>query len=647
NEDPVGKILSWNDQFELEVTGVFKDYPIQSHVQFDFLISYPSIFETRRILSNGQETIDYSNVSWTWYIFYTYVKFRDESNIDEFQNKLNQLYIKYSDRRVEGVRWAEFVLTPLKNIYLDSHLPLEFKNSGSRTTLKVLNLTSFLILLIAWINYINMATNRSLERAKEVGIRKVHGSGQVQLILQFMAESFSINFLAFIVSLLLAIPSLNFMNDLIGIPKSYQLFSNIFFWNELILVLLIGAFLSGFYPAFVISRFKPILVLKGKFKNSKSSLVLRKGLAIIQFIVSFLLIVATILIYKQINFMQNQPLGFDIDKTLIITSPRSGNDYEFEVRKQTFKQKLKEYPAIKDIAASTYTPGMPIVWSLASRWTRTPPEVTQTLYCIQADSNYFNLYKIPFIEGRNFQISDTNKGVINETALDLLGFEDAESALHETVLVWTDSIEIVGVVKDFHQQSLEKPIYPIVFMSNPNRRGYYSIKVENSNWTNIIRNIEKHWKEIYPADPFEYSFLDDQFNLQYQNHVKFGKILTIFSGLSIFISCLGLYVFASYNVLQRMKEIGIRKVLGANTISIYFIFFKEFLLVILWGLIISFPILLFSSQKWLSQFAYKTSLSFIDFVLAFFLVLVLVLGTITYEIYKATLVNSALTLKQE
>jgi putative ABC transport system permease protein len=236
---------------------------------------------------------------------------------------LNQLYIKYSDRRVEGVRWAEFVLTPLKNIYLDSHLPLEFKNSGSRTTLKVLNLTSFLILLIAWINYINMATNRSLERAKEVGIRKVHGSGQVQLILQFMAESFSINFLAFIVSLLLAIPSLNFMNDLIGIPKSYQLFSNIFFWNELILVLLIGAFLSGFYPAFVISRFKPILVLKGKFKNSKSSLVLRKGLAIIQFIVSFLLIVATILIYKQINFMQNQPLGFDIDKTLIITSPRS------------------------------------------------------------------------------------------------------------------------------------------------------------------------------------------------------------------------------------------------------------------------------------------------------------------------------------
>lgn len=646
-EDAIGKTLLWNGQFDLEVTGVFKDYPKNSHLQFDFIISYPSIFETRKILSNGEETIDYSNVSWTWYIYHTYTKLKPGTDLSEFQKKLNQLYIKYSDRRVEGVRWAEFVLTPLQNIHLDSNLPFEFKNNGSRTALNMLTIVSVLILVIAWINYINMATNRSMERAKEVGIRKVLGSGQMQLMTQFLAESFLINFTALILSIIIASQLLPVADDLLQLNFSLNIFTQTIFWYEIIGVLLLGTFLSGFYPALVLSGFKPIVVLKGKFKSNKSGLLLRKGLAVFQFAISFILIVGTLLIYKQIQFMQNQELGFDLGQTLVVTSPRTGTDIEFETRKQSFSEKLKQYPYIKEVAASTYTPGMAINWSMASRWSRTAQETTQTLYCTQTDSNYFHLYKIPFVAGRNFKSTDTNKGIINESALKLLGFPELESALNEIVIVWSDSVEIVGVVKDFHQQGLEQALYPMILLSNPNRRGFFSIKAEHTNWTEVINTIEQHWKEIYPADPFEFNFLDDQFNKQYQNHQHFGQIITVFSCLSIIISCLGLYVFVSYSVLQRLKEIGVRKVLGATTGSLYMLLAKDFLIVVGIGLLIAIPVILYYSQQWLTQFAYRTTLSFSDFVFGGAILLFIVITTITYKIYQSTLTNPATTLRQE
>jgi putative ABC transport system permease protein len=647
NENPIGKILTWDGQFDLEVTAIYEDYPPNAHVQFDFIISYPSIFIVRKARSNGAETIDYSNVSWTWYVYYTYAKLRPGTDLEEFKERINQLYIKYSDRRVEGVRWTEFVLTPLRTIHLDSHLPFEYRTNGSRAALNVLSMVALLVLVIAWINHINMATNRSMERAKEVGIRKVLGSGQYQLVAQFMAESFLVNLLSAVFSLLLVFQLLSVFRDFLQINITIDILEITSFWLEIAGVLIVGTFLTGFYPALVMSGFKPTLVLKGKFKNSKSGLLVRKSLAVFQFCISFVLIAGTLLIYKQVKFMQHQDLGFEMSQTLVVTSPRTVTNDEFDMRKQSFATQIKQYPFIKELAASTYTPGMPISWSLSSRWTRTPQESTKTLYCIQADSNYFNVYKVPFVKGRNFQPADYNKGIISESACMLLGFENAETALNETVVVWADSVQIVGVVKDFHQQGLEHDLYPIIFLTSPNRRGYFSIQVENDNWSKTIGTIEQHWKEVYPEDPFEFTFLDEQFNSQYNGHERFGSIISIFSIISVIISCLGLYVFVSYSVLQRLKEMGVRKVLGASTGSLYLLIVKDFVSVVGFGLLLGVPIVWYFSNEWLSQFSYRTSIGLQDILLTGMVLLFIVVSTITYKVYRSLLINPITALRQE
>jgi len=651
NDDPMGKRLVYRDPeytTSFEVAGIFKEFPSNSHLIINHLVSYSSLGS--RLRQQG-DTTNATETNFGWYDFYTYLQMKQGTDLKKFESKLPA----YCDKYINNGDWQkknnvrdELHVIPLRDIYLYSNFNQEAEVNGNGQSVAFLFLIAFLIIGIAWINYINLATARSLERAREVGIRKVAGAIRKNLIIQFMVESFMLNLVALVVAGIIVFLLTPWFNHLTGTTGVAGFISSKY-WMLFLIMFIGGSVLSGLYPAFVLSGFKPVSVLKGLFKNTASGYLLRKGLIIMQFATSVVLIAGTIIVFQQVNYMRNQSLGVNINQTLVVDGAQSLPDSLYQNVFQPFKTALLQLPGVQTASSSTSVMGKEIYWTNGSK-KLTAEAKNVTLYNIGVDYDFLPSFDLQLKAGRNFSkdFPTDEKGVLlNESAAKLLGFEDFNKAINEKFFSAGDTVTLVGIVNNYHHQGLQKAIDPMIFRLRPNARQAYSLKIKTSNVPATIAAVQKTWNKFFPADPFNYYFLDDLFDQQYKADQSFGKIFGLFAFLAIIIACFGLLGLSAYNVLQRTKEIGIRKVLGASVQNVLYILSKDFITLVLIAFVIAVPVTWFIMHNWLQDFAYRISIQIWVFAIAGVLAILIALLTIGIQALKAAVANPVKSLRTE
>jgi len=476
------------------------------------------------------------------------------------------------------------------------------------------------------------------------------GALRIHLIKQFTAENLLLNSVSLILSLLiffLLLPDFDLFTgraaytELTLSARSWLIFSALF---------VVGTLLSGLYPAFVLSGFLPVKVLKGAFKNSGSGVSLRKGLIVTQFSVSVILIAGTIVVFRQLEFMRKKELGINMDHTLVLRGAVSTKREIYKNLYAAFKNELLGHPSVKSITASNHVMAQEIFEGAGMKRLDEKQKQTPYMSMLRGDIDFINAYGLKIIAGRGFSkdFPTDNKAVIlNECSLEPLAFATPSEALNKTLLMDVDTLHVIGVMANYHQEGLQKPIVPICLRLSPNIRSYYSIKISSTDVAATIDLIHTIWKSHFPEDPFNYYFLDESFNQQYKADVLFGKVFGLFAFLAIFIACSGLLGLSSYNVIQRTKEIGIRKVLGASTRAIVLLLSKDFIRLILVSLLISLPLGWYFMHSWLQDYAYRISMSWWMFFIAGLSAVLIALCTIGFQAVKAALANPAKSLRTE
>jgi putative ABC transport system permease protein len=651
NDEPMGKRLVYRDPeytTSFEVTGIFKEFPSNSHLIINHLVSYSSLGS--RLRQEG-DTTNATETNFGWYDFYTYLQMKQGTDLKKFESKLPA----YCNKYINNLDWAkannivaEIHVLPLKDIHLYSNYNQEAEVNGNGQSVSFLFLIAFLIISIAWINYINLATARSLERAREVGIRKVAGAIRKNLIIQFMVESFMLNLVALVVAGIIVFLLTPWFNHLTGTTGLAGFISSKY-WMLFLIMFLGGSILSGLYPAFVLSGFKPVSVLKGLFKNTASGYLLRKGLIIMQFATSVVLIAGTIIVFQQVNYMRNQSLGVNINQTLVVDGAQSLPDSLYQNVFQPFKTALLQLPGVQTASSSTSVMGKEIYWTNGSK-KLTADSKNVTLYNIGVDYDFLPSFDLKLTAGRNFSKdfpTDERGVLLNESAAKLLGFEDLSKAINEKFFSAGDTVTLLGIVNNYHHQGLQKAIDPMIFRLRPNARQAYSLKIKTSNVPATIASLQKTWRKFFPADPFNYYFLDDLFDQQYKADQSFGKIFGLFAFLAIIIACFGLLGLSAYNVLQRTKEIGIRKVLGASVQNVLYILSKDFITLVLIAFVIAVPVTWFIMHNWLQDFAYRINIQIWVFAVAGILAILIALLTIGIQALKAAVSNPVKSLRTE
>ena len=643
DEDPIGKTITNNGETDYEVTGVFRDLPPNTHMKISALFSYAS-FES---LVNNPEAMR----SWHWDGHFTYVLLDQRADPNVFEQKL----LKFSeDHEAEELKRAGaamvFHLQPLTDIHLDSDFMYEFKSNGNRQSAYFLSIVAVLILVIAWINYINLSTAKSIERAREVGVRKVMGGYRSQLVQQFLFEAVLLNTAAVAIAVLLVILFTPSFSELTGRELGYLLFEERMFWVWTGLFIFAGALLSGLYPAFVLSAYRPVEVLKGRFKNTGKGLMFRKGMVVVQFVATITLMVGTFTVYRQLRFMQDQKLGVDIDQTLVLQSPNVV-DSTYADKFQVFKQQISQYPEVSGVTAASSVPGRQPGWNAGGIRRLSQREDESNQYrIIMMDAGFIKAFGLEVLEGRPFSAALANERknvMINESAARLMGFSTLEDAINDEIFFWGDTFRIVGVVKNYHQESLKKAFEPLIFRYNDAPGGYYSIKFNTANVRESLAKFEGHWKELFPGNPFIHFFLDDHYNEQYKADQQFGKVFGVFSLLAIFIASLGLFGLSSLTAVQRTKEIGVRKVLGASIQSILGLMSREYIVLLMISILLAVPVAWWIMSGWLEDFSYRIPLSWFIFAVPSVAVVFIALVTVSLQTVKAARANPVTSLRYE
>lgn len=651
-ENPIGKKLFTGNPQEkrvLEIAGVFKDYPSNSHLDIQYLVSYETF--KKEILMQGDSS-NPAETAWGWYDFYTYIEVKPGTDIAKLEAKLpafSNRYMNSSEYAKKANNRNELYLIPLKDIHLYSNFNQEAEVNGNGQAIGFLFLVAIFIIGIAWINYINLATARSVERAREVGVRKVLGAIRTDLITQFLTESFLLNLVSLVLSLLFFLLLIQPFDSFTGHPVTH-LFLTPYYWGLFFALFAGGTLLSGIYPAFVLSGFQPIVVLKGVFKNAAGGLALRKGLIIVQFTTSVVLIAGTIIVYKQVSFMRNQQLGANISQTLVLKGVGSVDREHYKDAFQPFKTEVLQLNGIKKMAASSNVMGQEIYWTNSHRRIDKQESTPVTLYNLAVDYDFLPLFDMKLAAGRNFSEdfgTDKKSVLLNETAVKLLEFNNPADAIGKRIRSGGDTNTIAGVLADYHQEGLQKVIQPMIVRLRPTVNGCYSIKIEDAQLAPAIAAIGKSWKKYFPNDPFSYSFLDETFTQQYKADMLFGKVFGIFAFLAILIACFGLLGLSAYNVLQRTKEIGIRKVLGASAQSILVLLSKDYLKLIVVALLLAVPLGWYLMHEWLQDFAYRTTIQWWIFAVAGVLALLIALITIVLQATRAVTDSPVKSLRSE
>jgi len=643
--DPMGKTMTWNGERKFEVSGVFRDIPMNSHIKFDFLFSYETLYDPAVPLSEDQ-----AETAWGWYDFNTYVLLRPGTDVTALQTKWdNFVYNARHEDWEKRNNKAAFVLQPMTDIHLYANLLQESQpeERGDGDSVYALTFIALFILIIAWVNYINLATAKSFDRANEVGVRKAMGAQASQLMRQFLAESFLVNLFASVIALLAVRGLWPLFSQLSGrdIPVSYMF--QIDFWLLFIALFVVGTLLSGSYPALVLSRFKPVAVLKGKVMRTSQGSFLRKGLVVFQFSASVFLIVGSMVVFQQLNFMRKQDLGVDISKTLVIKAPGI-TDSTFRAKTESFKAEVLRIAGIKSMTSSTNVPGDEIFWASGVRRLVGGPESSLSGYTLGIDHDYINNFDLKMAAGRSYDLAhnDRRNIIINRAMAEALDFKDPESALGQRIIQY-DTFEIVGVLEDYHQMSLKQSVVPLVVRYLPGTSRFYSFKIETENYQALIAAIEEPWNRFFPGNPIDYFYLDQFFNKQYEADRQFGNIFSIFTSLAIFIACLGLFGLASFLTTQRTKEIGIRKVLGSSASNIVMLLSRGFIQLVMVANLIAWPLAWYAMDTWLQEFPYRIQLNPVWFIIAGAGVVLIAFVSVGVQTMKAAMINPARTLKYE
>ncbi|HEY6977237.1 MAG TPA: ABC transporter permease [Chitinophagaceae bacterium] len=654
NTDPIGKTLRLrDDDFTdelVKVTGVFKDLPSNTHLKFDVLFSYNSLYV------RGDWAISRYRESWRRKDMYTFVQLRPGTNPKTVEARFPAIVDKYKPELKGSQEKQILALQSLKDIHLYSDLAEEPETNGNAQIVFFINLIGIFVLIIAWINYVNLSTARALTRAKEVGIRKVVGAFKHQLILQFLTEAGLVNLLSLAIAFGLVTLCLPYFNTISGLLLDKSYLYQPWFFGLTGLLWITGTLLSGFYPAWVLSSFKPVTVLKGKLKSSVGGIVLRKGLVVAQFMASIAFIAGTFIVYSQLNYMMSRDLGMDINQVLIVDRPSIAdtNSKAYNANIDLFHNELKKYPAIEGVTASLTVPGKQREYKLTVKRYGSNSNDSIIARINGIDYDFLDVFKMKLIAGRNFskdytKDSDTSV-IITESAVHLLGFKKAEDALGKTL--WLPQFGnwkpiVIGVANDYHQVSFKKPLEPTLFVCVPYGGEFYSMRIHTDHLPETVQHIQKSWTKAFPGNPFEYLFLDDYFNKQYSTEQKFEKLFTTFAVLAIIISCLGLFGLSSYTATQRIKEIGIRKVLGASVMNITSMLSKDFLKLVIIAAFIVSPVAWIIMNKWLQSFAYRIDIKVWVFVVSGIIALFIALVTISLQSIKAALANPVKSLRTE
>jgi putative ABC transport system permease protein len=665
-EDPgVGKTVRLNG-IAYTVTGVLKDLPPNTHLNFDLLASYP-------VSNLGAEI-------WGWPEFLTYVRLAPGTNRHELKKKINSFIKPYLEHQRTEYGYSTVVdLQPITDIHLTSHLEDEMAGNNSERTVQFVGLLGIFIIAIAWINYINLSTAKSIDRAKEVGLRKVSGASRKQLVIQFLCDAALLNGIAVFIAIALIVMLLPAFEQLTSSPITDILittkdFFTLNFWIPPIVILITGVVVVGLYPSLLLSSFKPALVLKGKFTRSATGAMLRQGLVGFQYVISVVLIAATLTISKQINFMQQQNLGFNSEKMLILKGP-SNVDSTLASRFLAFKDFQNKLPEVVKMARSTSVPGRQLMYANTLRLYGHGTIDQVSAFNQTVDNNYFPTYEIPFLAGRNFTEDDRfsfpnfpdapslipprdrtfrpsqNKIIINETLAKNLGFENPEDALQQRVhfSLWDEFTgEIIGVVKNHHQTSLKDSYAPtLYFFGSYEQWPSISLRINTHDLPATIDKIKANFEAAFPGNPFEYFFLDDYFNKQYNTEYQFKQVFSVLTTLAIVISTLGLIGLSIFSVSQRVKEIGIRKVLGAPVHSILSLFSRDSVKLVTISYALALPLIWIGINRWLQTFAFHIDMEWSMFIMPIILLLIVSIVVVVAITLRATLTNPVSSLRNE
>ena len=649
DENPMGKILISGSGRSYKVTGVIENLPGNTHLKFDALISGVSIAEDVGVDEfNSLEPKKFWNIG-----VYTYLLLHENSSMQSIHDKFGQFYEKYMKPVGDQINAGFNLLsTPLVETHFRKGLGAE-KPTGNMSYIYIFAAVGIFILLIAAINYMNMATARSANRSKEIGIRKVSGAYKAQLIRQFIGESIVLSLAAMLVAILIVTLLLPEFNNLTGKTLNFSLSSNpLTFLAIVVLALLVGLF-SGSYPAFYLSSFAPVKVLKGNMRNnSKGTGVFRRVLVVIQFFIAIVMIIGTIAVSNQLHFLKNKDLGFD-KKNLVVMEIQ---DTAFRNKADIFKKELLNSPDILSVTNSTGVPGR-INWIQVLKFEQEDQMEDHTVILAQTDYDFAKTMGFEFVQGRDF---DENMGtdkdeavIINETAVKEFGWEDnpiGKKIHYGWELDGTGGkiLKVIGVVKDFHFKSLHNKIEPVIFFISPKPRFMVTCRINGDNRKEALAFIEQKWNEFNARRPFDYKFLDESMDDMYRAEEKIGIIFRIATILTIFIALLGLLGLSSFIAEQRTKEIGIRKVVGASVGNIINLLFREFALLIFIAFIIAAPLAWWRLNIWMeSGFVYHQPVQLTSVLIAGILVFVIGLGTISYYILRAATGNPVDAIKYE
>jgi putative ABC transport system permease protein len=640
NEDPVGKMLKFNDTLSLMVTAVAKDVPANSHFSFDAVVSRSTLLQSHKHIPDW---IVNNDKSWFNCDSYVYILLKDHADAKAFEKKANAYLDKETvdDKKNLGM-WMNVRIQPLADIHLHSHLEHEvpYTNNSDIKYVYIFSATALLILLIACCNFINLSTARSLNRSKEIGLRKVIGARRSQLIAQFLGESVTYTFIASLLSLIFLMFSIPLFNSFLG--ATLKLNMDVL-WIFVIIIVTVG-FLAGLYPSLLMSSFEPIRSLKGKVTHGTLDVIFRKGLVVFQFTIAIALIIGISVILKQLNYIQNRNLGLSKDQLLTISVKGQGR------KVSTYVDEIKKNPQIVDATLNSFSfRGVADITLLPEGFAQN--ELTASPV-IAVDENFLNTMQIKILEGRGFSkdfpTDATEAFMVNEAAVKEFRWKTPKNAIGKKVdWAFGKSGKVIGVVQNFNFNSLRENIRPMLIHIWPQWYGWVTVRVKTTDMIGTVKQLETTWKEVCGDAPFKHFFMREEFDALYRSEKNMRSVLTAFTILSVLVACLGLFGLAAFTIKQRFREIGIRKVLGSSVSGIVKLLSKDFLKLVAVSIVIAVPAGWYFMNKWLEDFAYRTEIGAGVFIIAGVAALLIAFATVALQAAKAALSNPVKSIRTE
>jgi putative ABC transport system permease protein len=645
-ENPINKIIQLdNNKHEFYVIGIFQGFPENAHMHPDILMSFNTLKDSSVYGEKSLQSNWYNNS------FYTYLLLSPNYNASQLNKQLPSfldayVHLPYLAGNVQTSKATKLELQKLTDIHLKSHSDDELEQNGDIQSIYLFSIIAIFIIFIACVNYMNLSTARSALRSKEIGIRKVIGAQRGELIKQFLSESIFITYISLLFSIFFAWLIIPYLNSFSDLDLSLKVLNTPPILLALMIMPFFLGFISGIYPAIFMASFIPVKVLKGITNLSAGNITIRKVLVVTQFSIAITLIIATTVVYQQLHYMQQKTLGFNKDHIVVLNYHN-----ELNQRFNSFRADLLINPDVNDVGRSSRIPSSRLLDYLDSYLPSNgsmQPVKTDLKY-LSVDDHFIPTYGIQIVAGRNFSkqyLTDSTAFLLNEAAVQALGLKNAANALGKDIKYGGVTGKIKGIVKDFHFESLRQKISPLLFRMLPDYNNI-SINMNGNNISSALSAIRETWHKYIPQIPFEYDFLDEKFKNLYNSEQQQGKLFTIFSCVAIFIACLGLLGLSAFTISQRIKEIGVRKILGATVLQIVVELSKDFLILVIIAGVVSFPLAWFCMNKWLLEFASRISISLWVFVCTLFAVVLISFVTISYQSIKAALANPIKSLRSE